>query len=142
MGLLLLLHRWARWASSYYTVGQDGLLTQVGKMGFSFLLHRWARWAYYCTGGQDGIIIITQVGKMGLLLLHRWARWASACYFTGGYDGLLLLIAQVGMMGIEASWAGGEKGREVMDRFLPHVHQLLSPRGLFYLIIIKENIAG
>ena len=78
---------------------------------------------------------------MGCLLLHRWARWASH-FCTGWHDGLLLLIAQVGNMGIEASWAGGEKGREVTDRFLPHVHQLLSPQGLFYLIIIKENIAG
>ena len=110
-------------------------------MGF---LHRWARWAssFYCTGWQDGLLVISQRGMIGFLLLHRLARWASSHYYTGWHDGLLLLIAQVGKMGIEASWAGGEKGREVTDRFLPHVHQLLSPQGLFYLIIIKENIAS
>ncbi|XP_061571489.1 methyltransferase N6AMT1 [Cololabis saira] len=41
--------------------------------------------------------------------------------------------------GIEAAWAGGERGREVTDRFLPMVPQLLSSEGLFYLITIAEN---
>ncbi|XP_074004728.1 methyltransferase N6AMT1 isoform X2 [Numenius arquata] len=41
--------------------------------------------------------------------------------------------------GIEASWAGGKKGREVMDRVFPLVPDLLSPGGLFYLVTIKEN---
>ncbi|XP_009983896.1 PREDICTED: hemK methyltransferase family member 2, partial [Tauraco erythrolophus] len=41
--------------------------------------------------------------------------------------------------GIEASWAGGKNGREVMDRVFPLVPELLSPGGLFYLVTIKEN---
>ncbi|KAM6140129.1 methyltransferase N6AMT1 [Pterocles gutturalis] len=41
--------------------------------------------------------------------------------------------------GIEASWAGGKKGREVMDRVFPLVPDLLSSGGLFYLVTIKEN---
>ncbi|NXC43104.1 HEMK2 methyltransferase, partial [Penelope pileata] len=41
--------------------------------------------------------------------------------------------------GIEASWAGGKKGREVMDRVFPLVADLLSAGGLFYLVTIKEN---
>ncbi|CAN9498110.1 unnamed protein product [Ophioblennius macclurei] len=41
--------------------------------------------------------------------------------------------------GIEASWAGGLKGREVTNRFLPVVEQLLSSDGLFYLVTIAEN---
>ncbi|XP_005747393.1 methyltransferase N6AMT1 isoform X2 [Pundamilia nyererei] len=45
----------------------------------------------------------------------------------------------VGSTGIEAAWAGGERGREVTDRFLPAVVQLLSDKGLFYLITIAEN---
>ncbi|XP_010583603.1 PREDICTED: hemK methyltransferase family member 2 isoform X1 [Haliaeetus leucocephalus] len=44
--------------------------------------------------------------------------------------------------GIEASWAGGRKGREVMDRVFPLVPDLLSPGGLFYLVTIKENNPG
>ncbi|NWR72513.1 HEMK2 methyltransferase, partial [Centropus unirufus] len=46
---------------------------------------------------------------------------------------------EVGSHGIEASWAGGKKGREVMDRVFPLVPDLLSPGGLFYLVTIKEN---
>ncbi|XP_029876647.1 methyltransferase N6AMT1 isoform X1 [Aquila chrysaetos chrysaetos] len=46
---------------------------------------------------------------------------------------------EVESRGIEASWAGGRKGREVMDRVFPLVPDLLSPGGLFYLVTIKEN---
>ncbi|NWH75738.1 HEMK2 methyltransferase, partial [Piaya cayana] len=46
---------------------------------------------------------------------------------------------EVGSHGIEASWAGGKKGREIMDRVFPLVPDLLSPGGLFYLVTIKEN---
>ncbi|XP_062982792.1 methyltransferase N6AMT1 isoform X1 [Elgaria multicarinata webbii] len=41
--------------------------------------------------------------------------------------------------GIEAAWAGGKNGREVMDRLIPLVSDLLSAKGLFYLVTIKEN---
>nr|XP_060496337.1 methyltransferase N6AMT1 isoform X1 [Panthera onca] len=46
---------------------------------------------------------------------------------------------EVGSHGVEAAWAGGRNGREVMDRFFPLAADLLSPRGLFYLVTIKEN---
>jgi release factor glutamine methyltransferase len=49
---------------------------------------------------------------------------------------------QVGSRGIEAAWAGGRNGREVMDRFFPLAPELLSPRGLFYLVTVKENNPG
>uniref|UniRef100_A0A3B5MHS3 Methyltransferase HEMK2 n=1 Tax=Xiphophorus couchianus TaxID=32473 RepID=A0A3B5MHS3_9TELE len=46
---------------------------------------------------------------------------------------------EVGSRGVEAAWAGGERGRRVTDRFLPLVPQLLSSKGLFYLVTIAEN---
>ncbi|XP_030634858.1 methyltransferase N6AMT1 [Chanos chanos] len=46
---------------------------------------------------------------------------------------------EVGSKGIEASWAGGKRGREVMDRFFPMVPQLLSNQGLFYLVTVSDN---
>lgn len=46
---------------------------------------------------------------------------------------------EVGSHGIEASWAGGKRGREVMDRFFPMVSQLLSQQGLFYLVTVSDN---
>lgn len=40
---------------------------------------------------------------------------------------------------ISKTWAGGCKGRQVMDRLFPRIPQLLSENGLFYLLVIKEN---
>uniref|UniRef100_H2UCN5 N-6 adenine-specific DNA methyltransferase 1 n=1 Tax=Takifugu rubripes TaxID=31033 RepID=H2UCN5_TAKRU len=50
-----------------------------------------------------------------------------------------VITSLVGSRGIEAAWAGGSRGREVTDRFLPVVAQLLSTKGSFYLITIAEN---
>ncbi|RKP14314.1 N6-adenine-specific DNA methyltransferase 1 [Piptocephalis cylindrospora] len=47
--------------------------------------------------------------------------------------------SEVGSHGIEASWAGGKEGREVLDRLLPLIHRLLSPKGIFYLVAVEEN---
>ena len=51
-------------------------------------------------------------------------------------------IPQVGDHSIVASWAGGVKGREVMDRLFPQIPHLLSPSGVFYLLALKENDFG
>ncbi|KAK7058353.1 S-adenosylmethionine-dependent methyltransferase [Paramarasmius palmivorus] len=41
--------------------------------------------------------------------------------------------------GIAGSWAGGSDGMQVTNRFLEMVADLLSPRGRFYLVAVKEN---
>ncbi|XP_076818823.1 methyltransferase HEMK2-like [Clavelina lepadiformis] len=41
--------------------------------------------------------------------------------------------------GISLAWAGGVNGREVMDRFFPLVPKLLTDKGVFYLVVVKEN---
>eukprot|EP00931_Biecheleriopsis_adriatica_P045507 TRINITY_DN26067_c0_g1_i2.p1 TRINITY_DN26067_c0_g1~~TRINITY_DN26067_c0_g1_i2.p1 ORF type:complete len:247 (+),score=45.91 TRINITY_DN26067_c0_g1_i2:19-759(+) len=41
--------------------------------------------------------------------------------------------------GISVSWAGGARGREIIDVLLPQVSELLAPGGLFYLVCIAEN---
>lgn len=46
---------------------------------------------------------------------------------------------EVGSRGIEATWAGGIDGREVIDRTLPLIKELLSPIGVFYLVVVIEN---
>jgi len=40
---------------------------------------------------------------------------------------------------ISAAWAGGPRGRLVLDRLLPLLGSLLSPRGVFYLLGVREN---
>lgn len=40
---------------------------------------------------------------------------------------------------ITAAWCGGTKGRVVLDRFLRMLPQHLSPTGVCYIVLIKEN---
>lgn len=37
------------------------------------------------------------------------------------------------------AWAGGSRGRVVMDRFFPHIPDIMSYSGIFYLLIVREN---
>lgn len=62
-------------------------------------------------------------------------RIAETYIYTDG-------LFQVGSSGIEASWAGGNHGRQVIDRLLPEVTKFLSEHGVFYMVVIKENNIG
>lgn len=41
--------------------------------------------------------------------------------------------------GINCSWAGGNKGRNVIDRVLLQLPKLLSEKGVLYMVLLKEN---
>lgn len=41
--------------------------------------------------------------------------------------------------GVAKAWAGGIRGREVIDRFLPGVSKLLSPGGRLFMVTVSEN---
>ncbi|CAJ1896069.1 unnamed protein product [Cylindrotheca closterium] len=41
--------------------------------------------------------------------------------------------------GIEVSWAGGERGRLVVDRAIPQIAHLLSENGVCYMITVDDN---
>mmetsp|Transcript_19785 Transcript_19785/g.43253 ORF Transcript_19785/g.43253 Transcript_19785/m.43253 type:complete len:218 (-) Transcript_19785:678-1331(-) len=41
--------------------------------------------------------------------------------------------------GITASWAGGDRGRVVIDRVLPLVNDLLSPSGILLMVLVHDN---
>eukprot|EP01034_Spumella_vulgaris_P035472 gene35472-43737_t len=46
---------------------------------------------------------------------------------------------EIGGTSIEASWAGGIDGREVIDRLLPQLSSILSPCGVCYMVVVREN---
>lgn len=46
---------------------------------------------------------------------------------------------EVGCEGITASWAGGEDGRQVINRILPVVDELLSDKGCLYMVTLTAN---
>ncbi|XP_073827401.1 hemK methyltransferase 2 [Musca autumnalis] len=37
------------------------------------------------------------------------------------------------------SWAGGQHGRRIIDILLPKLSDILSPKGVFYLLLLREN---
>ncbi|KAL8594959.1 hypothetical protein ACOMHN_038756 [Nucella lapillus] len=90
------------------------------------------------TGIQNGVLLQPVVCDLSSAIEDRMKGHVDILLFNPPY--VVTPSSEVSSGGIEASWAGGIKGREVTDRFLPTVPQLLSPDGLFYLIVIKENV--
>ncbi|KAL1922805.1 uncharacterized protein VTP21DRAFT_9181 [Calcarisporiella thermophila] len=70
-------------------------------------------------------------------LLPRLRHKVDILYMNPPY--VLTTSDEVGSNSIEAAWAGGKDGREIIDRMIPLVSELLSPTGMFYLLVISEN---
>ncbi|GJJ72306.1 release factor glutamine methyltransferase [Entomortierella parvispora] len=70
-------------------------------------------------------------------LLPRLENQIDLVYFNPPY--VLTPSEEVGSHSVEAAWAGGIDGREVIDEFLPFVKRLLSPKGVFYMVVVNEN---
>ncbi|ORX59734.1 S-adenosyl-L-methionine-dependent methyltransferase [Hesseltinella vesiculosa] len=70
-------------------------------------------------------------------LLPRLKHKVDVMCFNPPY--VVTTSEEVGSHGIEAAWAGGIDGREVIDQLLPLVTDLLSATGIFYLLLINEN---
>ncbi|KAF9576420.1 HemK methyltransferase member 2 [Mortierella alpina] len=70
-------------------------------------------------------------------LLPRLEGQIDLLYFNPPY--VLTPSEEVGSHSVEAAWAGGVDGREVIDEFLPFVKRLLSAKGAFYMVVVNEN---
>ncbi|XP_038657616.1 methyltransferase N6AMT1 isoform X6 [Scyliorhinus canicula] len=86
---------------------------------------------------SNGVNIQPIITDLVTGLLPRLQNQVDVLIFNPPY--VVTPSEEVGSHGIEASWAGGERGREVMDRLLPQVSSLLSSHGFFYLVTIQEN---
>ncbi|ORZ21823.1 S-adenosyl-L-methionine-dependent methyltransferase [Lobosporangium transversale] len=70
-------------------------------------------------------------------LLPRLQGQFDLIYFNPPY--VLTPSEEVGSNSVEAAWAGGIDGREVIDELLPYIKCLLSSIGVFYMVVINEN---
>lgn len=99
------------------------------------------RWRVFCLAWAGRSTSFSSTLPMWSPLQKRWCSSVQQHLQLTDEEHFIMMcfLFQVGSRGIEAAWAGGKQGREVTDRFLPLVAQLLSSKGLFYLITIAEN---
>ncbi|KAI0318990.1 hypothetical protein OF83DRAFT_1055835 [Amylostereum chailletii] len=93
----------------------------------------------YRTGQQNQIIIDPLTANLDGPLSRRLARSIDVLIFNPPYVPTYneeAAEAQV-EMDIAGSWAGGQNGMQITDVFLQR--GLLSPRGRFYLVAVKQN---
>ncbi|XP_033731434.1 methyltransferase N6AMT1-like isoform X2 [Pecten maximus] len=91
------------------------------------------------TAQQNGVTVQPVLTDLVGCLRPRLKNQVDVLLFNPPY--VVTPSDEVGSSGIEASWAGGCHGREVMDRLFPQIPDILSPQGILYLVIIKENKA-
>ncbi|KAK3087463.1 hypothetical protein FSP39_006238 [Pinctada imbricata] len=89
------------------------------------------------TAQQNGIVLEAVQTDLMQCFEARLAGEIDVLLFNPPY--VVTPSEEVGGNGIEASWAGGLHGREVIDRFLPIVPKFLSKSGVLYLVVVKEN---
>jgi len=72
-------------------------------------------------------------------LLKRLRRTVDVLVFNPPYVPTPADEVDDGTGTLNAAWAGGPRGRVVVDRFLPMVGELLADGGVFYLVVVEEN---
>ncbi|EIW86482.1 S-adenosyl-L-methionine-dependent methyltransferase [Coniophora puteana RWD-64-598 SS2] len=93
------------------------------------------------TGRQNKIPIDAINCSLTSSLLPRLRHSIDILLFNPPYvptDGEEALDAQASG-NISGAWAGGLSGMEITNKLLEEVNDLLSPKGLFYLVALKQN---
>lgn len=93
-----------------------------------------------CTANKNNVPIDVILTNLDEALNNRIGGLVDILIFNPPY--VVTPSEEVGSRDIAASWAGGINGREVMDRLFPKIPNLLSPNGIFYLLVLKENKPG
>jgi len=93
------------------------------------------------TGRQNKVPLESMVASLALPLLSRLKHSVDILLFNPPYVPTVTdeVDSAQGTADIEGSWAGGTDGMQVTDVFLHTVEDLLSAKGQFYLVAVKEN---
>jgi len=93
------------------------------------------------TGRQNKVPLESMIASLALPLLSRLKHSVDVLLFNPPYVPTITDEAEdaQGTADIEGSWAGGTNGMQITDIFLHTVEDLLSAKGQFYLVAVKEN---
>lgn len=69
--------------------------------------------------------------------MERMSKLVDVVVFNPPY--VVTPDKEVEQGGIFAAWAGGSRGRRIIDRVLPILAHVVCPRGLVYMIAIHDN---
>jgi len=89
------------------------------------------------TGKVNGVDFGVIVDDLGKCLIPRLQNMVDVLIFNPPY--VVTPSCEVGRQSIEASWAGGIDGREVIDNFLPFATNMISTNGVIYMVLIDRN---
>lgn len=89
------------------------------------------------TGELNGVDFDAVIDNLGRSFMPRLENIVDILVFNPPY--VVTPSAEVGSQSIEAAWAGGINGREVIDRFLPFAANVISKNGVIYMVLIDRN---
>jgi release factor glutamine methyltransferase len=93
--------------------------------------------ATQATFRANGVVGDVLVGDLATALEPRLRGRVDLLLFNPPY--VPTPPEELGKDDIYAAWAGGARGRQVTDRFLPHAPALLAPGGVMLLVAVEEN---
>ncbi|KAK3274792.1 hypothetical protein CYMTET_17042 [Cymbomonas tetramitiformis] len=120
-----------------YVICSAALLLQGSGVCFATDVNPRAAAATQATLAAHGVSAEVAIGDLFAGLQPRLSGQVDVLLFNPPY--VPTPSEEVGRGGVSAAWAGGDKGREVIDRVLPQVNRLLSATGCLLMVLVQEN---